>query len=241
MDLQAVVEWYRRDRHPTTSPARLQELYFQFHPRTAFLKMLPANACLVDVGAGDGSLSMFGKWPAPARHDLRMHAYSLEKGRLFDKFDGYELSDWNLQPPAFTGLTFDAVLCSHFIEHIREPGSLAEWAVQRLRPRGRLYVEWPSPNSLELPPCAQLHEHGVDLMISRFDDDSTHQALPDRGSFEQALVRAGLQVEQAGIIRLPWLEEELMANFRDSPDPFMRQAAFWSWTGWSKFVIASLP
>lgn len=241
MHLDPIVEWYRRDRTSQMSPAKIQELYFQNHPRTAFLKMLPSGARVVDVGAGDGSLSVFKEWPAPQRPDLRLHAYSIEKGPMFDEFESYEISDWDVQPPEFAGMSFDGVLSAHFIEHIKEPETLAAWAAKRLAPRGRVYVEWPSPNSLALPSRFELLEHGVDLVISRFDDDKTHQALPDRKRFEEALVSAGLLVEQAGVIRLPWIEDELMAHFREDKDPFMRQAAFWSWTGWSQYVVASAP
>jgi SAM-dependent methyltransferase len=239
MEIDEVVEWFARARKPRLGPDEAQELYFRQHPRTLFIKALPSNAKVVDIGAGDGSLSVFRGWPEPVRDDLGLYAYSIEKGTRFDDFDGYEISDWNLQPPEFEGIRFDAVVSGHFIEHIDEPGSLATWMARKLVPGGRAYIEWPSPHSLDLPSQRALAERGVPLTISRFDDDCTHQVLPTRDAVVSGLELAGFDIEQQGIVRMPWIEEQLMASFRDSEDGFCRQAAFWLMTGWSQFVIAA--
>ena len=233
-----IVAWFNRPREPRLDAGRALELYNTLLPRVSFLKMLPPAARVADIGAGDGSLSVFRRWPAPERPDLRMHAYSIEKAPLFDEYEGYEVSDWNLAPPGFAGLSFDALVCAHFIEHIAKPASLAAWAGEHLKPGGRAYIEWPSPLSLDLPPRTVLEAAGVPLVISRFDDDRTHRRLPDRDAMIRALRRNGFRIEVAGIIRLQWLEEDQLAHFRDADDGFPRQAAFWSYTGWSQYIIA---
>lgn len=231
--------WYTRPRAPAIPEGKALELYFQFHPRTAFLKTLAHGAVVLDVGAGDGSLILLRGWPEPDRSDLKMYAYSLEKGGHFDGFDGYELGDWNDRPPAFAGLTFDAIVCAHFIEHVAEPLSLVAWSAERLGSGGRLYLEWPSPYSQRLPTLAQLKAEGMNLVISNYHDDCTHRPeLPDAAALSAALRRHGFRIESQGTIRLPWLEDELLAHFRDGEDPFPRQAAFWSLTRWSQYLIA---
>lgn len=243
MDIQAIKEWFDRPRNATFVRAgRVTELYYQFHPRTAFLKMLPMDASVVDIGAGDGSLLFFKAWPKPKRADLKLFAYALEKGASFGKFEGYEIGDWNAAPPEFDGRRFDAIVCAHFIEHIAEPDTFVQWAARKLMPGGRLYLEWPSVHSLDLPSQPSLKDAGVPLVISRYDDDCTHQrGIPDRGLICSALRDRGLQIEQEGLIRLPWIEEQLMAKFKNSDDPFPRQAAYWSKTKWSQFVVAAKP
>lgn len=237
MDVAQIRDWFAQARKPRLGRDRVMELYFTFHPRTSFFKTLPGGAHVADIGAGDGTLSVFRKWPAPERRDLRIYAYSIEKGRMFDEFDAYEITDWNLAPPEFGGQTFDAVICAHFIEHIADPASFVAWATRKLKPSGRIYLEWPSPASLELPARAELAAVGVDLMISRFDDDHTHRELPDCDAMVAAFEAAGFAVEARGIVRLPWLEEEMLGHFRDGDDGFPRQAAFWSRTGWSQYLI----
>ena len=241
IDISKIVAWYNAPRRSTISASKALELYFQFHPRTAFLKTLPARAIVVDIGAGDGSLSTFRAWPEPARHDLRLYAYSLEKGAHFDAFDGYEIGDWNHARPVFDGLSFDGIVSAHFIEHVDDAGTFVDWAAARLAVGGRAYVEWPSPASLDLPPLSELHDAGVPLVISRFDDDCTHQHLPDRDVVVARAMQAGLRVTASGTIRLPWLEDALLAGFRDAPDRFPAQAAFWSWTQWSQYLVLERP
>jgi SAM-dependent methyltransferase len=237
MKIDEIVQWYNRDRKASVNGPVANELYFQFHPRTAFLKMLPTDACVADIGAGDGSLSVFRKWPKPLRTDLRLHAYSIEKGEHFDNFQSYEISDWNVSPPKFEGIKFDGIVCAHFIEHISDPTSFAEWAGRKLVKGGRAYVEWPSEASLELPSREELLEAGVPLVISRYHDDSTHSTLPERAKMIDAFEVNNLEIEQQGVVSLPWLEEQLMANFKNSQDAFPTQAAFWSMTRWSQFLV----
>lgn len=241
MDKEAVIEWYRRNRTPKLAAGQVMELYFQFHPRTSFLKTLPSDASVVDIGAGDGSLSIFRNWPAPKRQDLRMYAYSIEKGERFDDFEAYEISDWNKAPPDFGATAFDAIVSAHFIEHIDDPATFVTWAGRKLKPGGRAYIEWPSAQSLTLPGKRTLAPSGVDLMVTRFDDDPTHQALPERETIVRLASEAGFKIETSGIVRLPWFEEELMAHFRDAADRFPSQAAFWSWSGWCQYLILEKP
>lgn len=238
-DVNEISEWFHRKRQAVLNQGDALELYFQNHPRTAFMKMLPRAASLCDIGAGDGSLVVFRNWLKPARNDLKMYAYSIEKGLRFDEFDGYVTSDWNVERPSFENVSFDGVICAHFIEHIQNPAEIVDWLRDNLKPGGRAYIEWPSPNALTLPPVETLRAHGVDIMISRYDDDLTHQrALPDRGALCEAFAAAGFAVESQGIIRLPWIEEQLMATRAQSSDAFPKQAAFWLKTGWSQYVVA---
>lgn len=233
--------WFNMERQPTLEEDRVAQLYFTFHPRTAFLKTLATGAEVVDIGAGDGSLTVFRSWPEPKREDLKMYAYSIEKGRYFDDYSGYETSNWNVSQPEFEGKCFDAIVCAHFVEHIQDPESLVLWAARKLRKGGRIYLEWPSSNSLSLPSRKELEKLGVPLIISRFDDDGTHQALPDGDAIANALRSSGFAIESRGIVRLPWLEDELLGHHKDSEDGFYRQAAFWSFTGWSQYIVAELP
>ena len=239
-DIDAIVRWFHEEHQLAFKDDEKVMLHYQqCHPRTLFLKTLPAGATLLDLGAGEGSMHIFRSWPPPAREDVRLYAFSLEKGKHFDSYDGYELGDWDQQQPDFGGMQFDAIFSSHFIEHIQQPGSLAAWAASRLNPGGRLFTEWPSEASLQTPEHRQLLAHGIDLQIGTFFDDFTHVALPSTEFVHSSIRHAGLEIENAGTIRLPVFETELLDLFRRTHNSIALQFAYWSFTGWCQYAIAS--
>lgn len=242
VDIETLVRWFRQGRSARLPRQRAIENYYLYLPRTAFLKTLKADARVLDVGAGDGSLELFRNWLEPQRPDLVMYAYSLEKGKRFDAYAGYELGDWEAGPPAFGGMAFDAIIACHFIEHVSDPHVFLDWVGSRLAPGGRVYVEWPSPDSLQMPPRTDLLARGVDVIISNFRDDATHRQLPDRGKLVAALQQAGWLIDQQGVVKLPFFEEELLAQCDVPPaDPVAKLSSFWSKTRWAQYFIASKP
>lgn len=138
-DPLAVKAWLAHSATTVLPRGELLETFHGQHPRTLFVKSLKARSSVLDVGAGDGALSIFRRWPRPARQDLKIYAYSLEKGQNFDDYDGYELSDWNVQKP-FADRTFDAIFCSHFVEHIADPVAFITWMASKLSENGRVYI-----------------------------------------------------------------------------------------------------
>lgn len=239
MDIEKLVAWFSQERQPSMPKSRSVEYYYQSHPRVVFLKTLRKHARILDAGAGEGSLQVFRGWLDPVRTDLEMYAYSLEKGTNFDAYDGYELGNWEKGPPKFPGIQFDAVVAAHFIEHVSSAKKFIDWIAQTLRPAGRVYIEWPSLHSLELPAKAELAERGVEVMIANFHDDKTHQHLPERNEIVAKLESSGFMIDQQGVIKSPFFEEELLAQCIGDDDAVMKLAAFWSKTRWAQFVIAS--
>jgi SAM-dependent methyltransferase len=237
--IDEIVAWFAASRRPSLGRDEAITLLNSTHPRTLFVKTLARGACLLDVGAGDGGLEVFRRWPPPARTDLRMYAYALDKGANFGAYDGFELGDWESGPPAFSGIEFSAMFCSHFIEHIADPVPFLQWSAQRLPSGGRLYLEWPSPFSELLPKSADLAQRGVKLTISNFHDDATHKAIHDRSRIVGGLVAAGFFIEQQGYLSLPFLEEEVLAHLAEGlDDAYAVQTAFWSKTRWAQYLVA---
>lgn len=231
--------WFKAERIPSLSKEDAVLLLHNMHPRTRFVKTLPRGAILLDAGAGDGGLVVFRRWPPPSRADLQMYAYSLDKGAQFDAYNGFELGRWEAGPPAFAGICFDAVFCSHFIEHLSDPVPFLQWTAQRLGAGGRLYVEWPSPFSTLLPTRQELTDRGITLAISNFHDDATHKVVHDRSCVIRALSDAGYFIELQGYVSLPFVEDELLAHVGNGlDDPYAVQSAFWSKTRWSQYVVA---
>ena len=234
-----IVEWLTKARSPTMPEGECIEFLQLFNPRTIFIKTLPKGARILDVGAGDGSLVNLKKWPKPLRNDLRMYAYALEKGKNFDAYDGFEIGDFEKGAPKFGAIKFDAVFCAHFIEHIANPTIFVEWVSSVLNSGGRFYLEWPSDLSTKLPSREALSKLGVNLIISNFFDDSTNRSIPERASIISLTNINSLHVEQLGVVRIPYFEEEVLAHFwsnnRDRPAV---QLAFWSHYRWAQYIIA---
>jgi SAM-dependent methyltransferase len=239
LTVDEVVAWFKAERKPSLSREAAVLAMNTMHPRTVFVKTLAHGARLLDMGAGNGGLEVFRRWPPPPRTDLRMYAYSLEKGERFDAYDGHELGNWELGPPAFAGIQFDALFCSHFIEHLADPSAFLRWSAQRLAPGGRLYLEWPSPFSALLPRREDLSARGIKLTIANFHDDRTHRKIHDRSQIVDGLLSSGFFIEAQGYVSLPFLEEELLAHFAGGfEDAFSVQMAFWSKTRWAQYLVA---
>jgi len=239
-DLESLLEWFAQRRAPGMMLDRLNEYYHTVHPRSVFFHCLPQGAKLLDFGAGNGSLAIYRRWPGPERPDIAMYAYSLEFEEGFRDYDGYEIGQFEQSPPDFAGVQFDALYASHVIEHLASVSAFAQWVGSRLSDQARVYLEWPSEASLELPTATELREHGVDLMISNFRDDATHKAIPSRNEVREHFEKCGFFVESEGVIRFPWLEERYMAHAEPArSDPTIKLNAYWSKTGWAQYVVLS--
>lgn len=241
--------WFKYDGDVWMSFGEALEMYHTFTPKVAYLKTLKRNACILDIGAGDGSITVFRDWLKPARRDLKYFAYALEKGCNFDSYDGYEIGRWPSVKPNFNDVKFDAIFTSHFIEHIEDPVCFVKWCMSRLNQNGRLYLEWPSAPSILQPQNSEFQRDGIPLIISNYRDDSTHQRdIPDKVSVREALINEGALIDQEGTITNPYFEEELRAHFRQKcenktaltgEDKVALTFAYWSKSRWAQYIIAT--
>jgi SAM-dependent methyltransferase len=239
IDLERIRAWCDSAAKLALADGEALEAWHLLSPQCRFLKALPDQAAVLDVGAGDGALQIYRHWPPPQRPDLTMYAFAMDRGSLFDRYDGYELGMWPSARPGFGDKQFDAIFAANFIEHIEAPLDFIRWAAGRLAPRGRLFLEWPRETSLSLPTTAALQAVGVDVMTGNYFDDATHRPqLPPARAVQAALIAAGLQIEATGIAQTPWLHDHLMAIGKLTNDRVHRTLAYWSFTGWTQYVVA---
>jgi SAM-dependent methyltransferase len=231
--------WFEAIEASSLPDSVLLETWHSLSHQCRFVKTLQAAASVLDVGAGDGALQIYRKWPAPERLDLKMHAFAMDRGSMFGHYDGYELGAWPEGKPNFCGRRFDAIFAANFIEHIDEPIDFVRWSAGHLSARGRIFLEWPRPESLSLPTATELHAIGIDVMTGNYFDDATHRSeLPSTEAVHACLMSAGLKVEAAGTLRVPYFEDHLMAYGKRTDDMVSRTLAYWSFTGWTQFVVA---
>jgi SAM-dependent methyltransferase len=239
MDLARVRAWFEAATKSALSDGDALEAWHMLSPQCRFLKALPENATVLDVGAGDGALQVYRSWPPPRRPDLTMYAFAMDRGALFDRYDGSELSTWPGGRPNFDGKPFDAIFAANFIEHIEDPLDFIRWAATRLTQDGRLFLEWPRETSLSLPTTAALQAIGIDVMAGNYFDDATHRdELPAAAEVVATLIAAGLRIEATGIVQTAWLQDHLMAIGKLTNDRVHRTMAYWSFTGWTQYVVA---
>jgi SAM-dependent methyltransferase len=239
MDIEQIRAWAEAAERTHLADTAAIEAWHILGAQCRFVKTLPAAASVLDVGAGDGSLQVYRTWPPPPRPDLTMFAFAIERGGMFDRYDGYELGTWPAVKPDFGGRQFDAVFAANFIEHIDQPIEFIRWAVNRLTPRGRIFLEWPRPESLTLPTAPELHVVGLDVMTGNYFDDATHRHEPPSAQAVHAeLTAAGLRIEATGITRVPFLEDHLLALGKSADDMVSRTLAYWSFTSWCQYAVA---
>jgi hypothetical protein len=87
---------------------------------------------------------------------------------------------------------YDAILMSHVIEHITNGENVIQALAPKLKPRGVMFVEFPSVRSLGLP-------SGTETL--QFCDDETHVRVYEISEVANAMLRAGLTVVKAGTRR----------------------------------------
>ena len=240
-----LLEWIRHPTTPVLPRGKEMELLHLLHPKCVFFKTLPSNAKVLDLGGGQGGLSGLKAWPDPPRPDIKLYVFSLVKGEHFDRYDGWELGNWEKQRPDFKQMTFDAVFCANFIEHISDPLECLEWCASRLTKDGRMYFEWPSPYAINTPKVADLKAAGIrNVMMTNYFDDRTHKPNnPDKARMVETLERRGFIIDQSGYIHLPYIEEQILAHHyaagEDKKSQYPMTAAVWSKTRFIQYLVAA--
>ena len=216
----------------------LLELFWEFHPRFRFVKSLPWAANLLDLGAGAGGLAHWRGWGKPARPDLNFYGVDLHEGEHRALYAGWETIDLDRQLPDFPGARLNAFLATHLIEHLADPERLIRWIAEKGEPGSRIYLEWPNPETLNLPTREELARHGIEVVGSNFHDDPTHRDCPDLPAVLDWLGQYGLAVVAHGAIDLGAIGEEMYVR---ALEPNLRTMGYWSLTRWSVFVEAIKP
>jgi cyclopropane fatty-acyl-phospholipid synthase-like methyltransferase len=162
-----------------------------------------------------------------------MFAFAMTRGAQFGQYERYELGSWPETQPVFDGIAFDAIVAVNCIEHIEGPITFIRWAASRLSQRGRMYLERPTPRSIEMPSADELRTFGIDVMAGNYFDDATHRdELPATAAVHDALHASGLTVEEAGIARVPFFEDHIWHIGKTKNDLVARTMAYWSFTNW---------
>jgi len=162
-------------------PARLKPFRREFRDRPF---------ALLDLGIGDHSPSITKHWfPRCTYHgvDRRPLPDDHPDRAFIDEFTVMDLDTADLKE--LPDDHFDVIVASHVIEHLLNGLSLLERVARKLKPGGKIYVEFPSLRSLSLP---------RDRGILHFSDDPTHVRLYDIKEVVNTLLGNGITILRAG-------------------------------------------
>ena len=216
---------------------KLLEWYWRFHPRFAFFKSAPANARVLDLGAGSGALPFWREYLEPRRDDLRLFGVDLAQPPVTRSlYESFQVADLDATFP-FPDVRFDIVVASHILEHLKDPARTVAGIAAHLAAGGRAYVEMPSPTSKRLPTADEYRAKGWPMMISNFHDDGTHRDTMGLDALSAIASDAGLHCLQRGYVSMPYLEDTLLAKGHAWKDSEVLLYGFWSKTKWAQFAV----
>ncbi len=222
--------------HLSMSDSDVAEALWQRHPRRQFLKALPVNAKLLDIGAGSGGLS-FWRGGKPERWDIQFYGTDFAVGEHHNNYVAWEATNLDERMPAFPGVQFDAFMASHVIEHLAAPETLIAYMAGVAAEGARVYFEWPAPKTVDFPSRDEFHAAtGCSLSTLNFYDDSTHRMPLEPALIAGMLEANGFAVVNGGEIELGEIAIEAMARGRDRNSDM--QTGLWCATGWATYLQA---
>jgi len=189
---------------------------------------------ILDVGCGNNSPSR------TKRHYPKCRYYGLDKARQQDisnqdiismeQFFEIDLSNTNSlsQVP---DMFFDCVLLSHVIEHLENGGEVIISLFQKLVKGGVIYIEFPSPKSVNFPRMKgtlNFYDDPSHVKIYQLEEIST--LLSDNGL---EIIRAGTRRSLKRILLLP-----LYALVSLVSHGYIGGSVFWDIFGFADYLIA---
>ncbi len=170
--------------------------WFEFPHRLAAVEgaLRRPGSVLLDVGCGNHSPSITKRHlPHVEYHGIDRENWNRDETdeAAIDRFFSLSIEDAQALATVPDD-TYDAVICSHVLEHLHDPAPAAKALARKLRPDGVAYFEVPSRRSLNLPKA----EHGWMGIKGclNFFDDPTHTDWVDLADVADQLRAEGYRV-----------------------------------------------
>lgn len=188
---------------------------------------------LLDVGAGNDSplrfKTVFGNCEYHGIDRNLCYHLSAESLQCADRFYVLDLTECNFGeiPDDY----FDALICSHVLEHLFNAERVLKALVRKVKPGGFVYIEWPSQRSLFLPSMRG---------TLNFFDDEGHVRLLSRHEIVTCLSEAGCETLRVGVCRNIWrcVAFPLILFKNRWVRGYFEGSDFWELLGFADFIWA---
>jgi len=143
-----------------------------------FISQLKSGAKVLDVGCGNASVLAFKKVNSDIHYtgiDIADYNQTIESKNAMDNYHIFDANNFSNAIDELD-MDYDAVICSHNIEHCNDRSATLLSILKRLKAGGKLYLSFPCDDSINYP-----NRHGT----LNYYDDNTHKEIPP--NFEQIL------------------------------------------------------
>jgi len=200
---------------------------------------LVKGAAIIDVGCTGFSVVELSRWlNRPDLVHSGVDSMPLDAPGDFT----FRQADLDAQPIPFPDDSFDLVVASHIIEHLRDPIRFCQELVRITKPGGSVYLEAPSERSVLLP--GMPFEHDRFCSLSYFDDP-THQGRPwSPQAFHRLFRYLGCEPSRTGYhtsLRVRCLFPFLLASAFILRNARLLEFCVWRGIGWASYAVIRKP
>ena len=186
---------------------------------------------LLDVGSGNHSASrIVSLFPNCEYYGLDMDkTYNNDDADFKVMKDFYELDLTLLDYSSIPAKTFDGIWMAHVIEHLHNGDKVLPGLIDKLKPGGYFYIEYPGKKSLRLPSMKG---------TLNFNDDPTHVRLYNVPELAAIFRDNNCQVLQSGT-RRNWyyvLSLPLRAILSLVKKGYVQGNVFWDILGFAEYL-----
>ncbi|MEP6724386.1 MAG: methyltransferase domain-containing protein [Bacteroidota bacterium] len=186
---------------------------------------------LLDVGAGNHSASRITSlFPDCEYYGLDMDKTYNNSGHDFKVMkDFYELDLTKRDYTIIPNQNFDGIWMAHVIEHLYNGDNVLPGLIQKLKPEGYFYIEYPGKKSTQLPSMRG---------TLNFKDDTTHVRLYSVPELTKIFENNGCTVLQSGT-RRNWFyifSLPLRAIISLAKHGYVQGNVFWDLLGFAEYL-----
>ena len=187
---------------------------------------------LLDIGAGNNSASKTKKWfPNCEYHGLDLNKnYNNDENDFKQMKSFYELNLEELNLASVPNSHFDFIMMAHVVEHLKNGDEVLVKLLDKLKPGGYLYVEYPGIKSTQLP-----RMNGT----LNFFDDETHVRVYSLTELYNLFLKNNTEIIKGGTRR--YMPNILMMPFKVIHNLIkygkILPSIFWDFFGFAEFIL----